>query len=207
MTMSNSKRTLIACAVLAAAVFTGAFLLGRSSAPRAAIPFRRVAVAESAFHRAKPDTVVRWRERIVSPPVRAQLVATSTGAERGTVTRFCAPAKAGKPEAKRQAPGALAAVHDTAAADTGAVDETGERALLLTAGRYDGRALSLWGALSDGDGWTATYPVRGRVQWAVMGDSVLVQRDRFSGLKRWGERAAYVAVGAALGYGTSEVRR
>lgn len=146
--------------------------------------YQRVIVPESVLVIGKPDTIVKWRERIVWRTAQPEQVATATDAALPEVSAFC---------------GAAGWVIQPAPGGDTVPPPLPPARLLLTAGTYDGRELRQWGVLSNGDAWSAEYRVRAPLQWTVTGDSLLVQGHRMSGLRVWAERAAWVAGGLVVG--------
>src|SRR5690606_7621596 len=127
----------LALVLVLAVVGAAAFVAGRRTA-RPPTEYRRVIVPAVP---AAPDTVVRWRERVIYRTVQAEQRAEAPGTGAQAVADFCqAAAAAAAPDTVR-----LVDTVRVAAARTPA-----ERLALAYAGRYDGRTLELWSVVSDG---------------------------------------------------------
>lgn len=155
-------KALLSAAGLAAGLAL-AFLAGRCSSPPGPVTYERVIVPESVLVRSAPDTIVQWRERVVYRTVQAEPRAEAPGAAETDVARFCALA--------RDTVRITDTVHVAAAAPP--------RLALAYAGRFDGRRLSLWEITSDGARVREDFRVRVPHQWAIRGDSALVQSSRW----------------------------
>lgn len=181
--------------LLALLLVLAGMLAGRATVRTPPPRWERVTVTDSVFMRSEPDTVVTWRERILRPAVAPVQVAVAPTAGVPTVERFCAPAVAAV--APPATPTDSAPPPPATPADT---------MLLLRSGAFDGRRLTLWGVTNVGQGWTADYRVRAPLTWRAVGDSVLVQRERLSGLKALGRDLLLVGGGFVLGAAASELR-
>jgi hypothetical protein len=162
--------------------------------------------------RGEPDAQVKLPERVLRPATRPVQVATAPKAARVDVARFCGaagwvvpprPAAAAKPTADGSGPSlpaVLVAMHeDTSAAEPPATEDAGPQ-LLLRSLAYGRGELQAWGPRSDGDLWNGRYRVSGGFTARVDGDSLIVQRDRFAEVKKWGERLLWAGIGAGAGY-------
>src|SRR5690606_30972250 len=140
---------------------------------------------------AAPDTVVRWRERVIYRTVQAEQRAEAPGTGAQAVADFCqAAAAAAAPDTVR-----LVDTVRVAAARTPA-----ERLALAYAGRYDGRTLELWSVVSDGARQHERFAgVRTPYQWAIQGDSALVWSNRWWWLREVARSAPAAGAGALIG--------
>jgi len=180
-------RALVLVLVLAA-VGAAAFAAGRRTA-RPRVEYQRVIVPAVA---PAPDTVVRWRERIVYRTVHAEQRAEAPGTGSAAVAEFC-----------RAAAAAAAAPDTVRLVDTvrvAAAPTPGQRLALAYAGRYDGRTLELWSLLSDGGRAHERFRgVRVPHEWTIRGDSALVRSSRWWWLREVARSAPAAGAGALTG--------
>lgn len=182
--MSNLHR--LAFGLLAVAIAVG-FFLGRRGEPP--VRYRDVVVTDTLILRGEPDTIVRFVERIVYRTVQAEQQAVAPRAALPDVASFCSAA------------GWSLQVADTSSSSPDSLPHTAPASvLLLRSFSYDDGDLTLIGPRSNGDLWRGDYRVGRRFQGRVMGDSVFVQTDRWSGARTWIERALWVGGGVAAGY-------
>jgi len=176
----------VGAVLLFAVVGVVAFVAGRVTADTR-VEYRRVIVPAVA---PAPDTVVRWRERIVYRTVQAEQRAEAPGTGAREVAAFC---------------GAAAAATDTVrVVDTvrvaAAPAPPARRLALAYAGRYDGRRLELWSLLSDGGRQHESFRgVRVPHEWAIQGDSALVQSSRWWWLREVARSVPAAGAGALAG--------
>lgn len=144
-------------------------------------------VTQTVLVQGKPDTVVKWSERIIRPVVKPEHVLVSEGAGAGTVEHFCAHAR----------------VDTVRVGDSVRIVTTPPpSAVLIDAGTRRGSTLTLWSVRNtDSAGIRAPYRVGpGDFSFRAAGDSIIVQRDRFARLKQWAGRAALLGAGFVAGH-------
>lgn len=169
----------------AIALFLGV-VLARSCAPAPAPTHSVTFVPETVLVRGEPDTVVKWRERIVTvvQPAIVREVAPDAGIV--DVTRFCAETDAAIARADTTAP-ALPPV------------------LLLRSAEVDPGyflrkdRLTFIGPVSNGDLARSEYMARQGWSARVNGDSVIVRSPRFGLLKEIGEAGVWAGIGYLIG--------
>ena len=134
-------------------------------------------VTDTAYLAQRPDTILRWRERLVSHQVAPETVTvTRQRFDTVRVARYCAT--------------------DTGLSHPPAI-------LPPFAGRYQDGRLELFATRSDGSGWSAVYRANAPVAWASADTSVTVKgRRRLPAGLRVGLR---LGLCAGLGYGVREV--
>ena len=82
-----------------------------------------------------------------------------------------------------------------------AIDTTAKPLLLLSAGRYDGTSLALWGPRTDGSAYHGSARLRAPFEFTVAGDSVAFAQRRLPGLKlSTGQVLGSFVLGVATGY-------
>lgn len=157
--------------------------------------YRDVVVHDTVLIRQEPDTVVRWRDRIVHVYPEAEQVATAPDAAQPDVVGFCT-------AAGWNPPGAPALTADTAAdaplRHPIPVARLPPR-LLIRSGTYDDGSLALFGVLSTGDLQRRDYDVRAPFSFRAVGDSVIVEGSRWDGVWAVMKAAALVGGGYVLG--------
>lgn len=119
---------------------------------------RVVRVPVTQFVKLEPDTIIRWREKIVTVTVDREQRVQSDSAGIQRVTQFCEAAKA--------------------ITDTVTVTHYVPQALGY-AGSYDGKRLDLFSVVSDGSKVRDSYKVRTPIEWVMNGDSAIVRGARF----------------------------
>lgn len=78
--------------------------------------------------------------------------------------------------------------------------------LFLTAGRYDGTTLGLWGATTDERAYHSTYGARPPFEWAVSGDSVALHQRRVPLLRlNFRQNLASFLLGGAAALGVQKL--
>lgn len=163
------------------------FVAGRRTA-RPRVEYRRVIVPAVP---AAPDTVIRWRERVIYRTVQAEQRAEAPGTGSAAVEAFC------------QAAAAAAATDTVRLVDTvrvAAARTPAERLALAYAGRYDGRRLELWSLATDGARQHETFRgVRPPYEWTLHGDSAIVRASRWWWLREVARSAPAAGAGALIG--------
>jgi hypothetical protein len=154
------------------------------------VRYRDVIVTPERIIEQEPDTVVRWRERVVTRVLEPEVVATAPEAGKADVARFCAA------EVERAMPSDGLRV---------SLSVPEPQALLRSVQVDPGYFLSpdkvvLTGPLSTGDlrAWDFTT----RTGWSarVSGDSVIFRQPRFQVLKDIGEMLVPFALGIGVGH-------
>lgn len=146
---------------------------------------REVLVPVRVVEQREPDTVVRWRERIVTRVVRADQVQTAQGGAVDVVERFCA--------------------RDTVYLEGRSLEVPRDTVALLRSGSlrqgrfFRGDLLTLTGPISTGDLRQLDYRTRGDVSWVVRGDSVIVRSARWALVGDLAEAGVWVGLGYLLG--------
>lgn len=146
--------------------------------------YRNVIVPVKVIERREPDTVLRWRDRIVERTVAPQAVATAPGGAQPTVDAFCA----------------ADTVYGT---DT--VIVVRDPVALIRSGTLEQRRffrpdrLILTGPLSNGDLRQWNYVTRGNLSFVANGDSVIVRDARWGLIGDVLEAGLYVGIGFLLG--------
>lgn len=122
-------------------------------------------VSDTVYVAQRPDTILRWRERITSVAVRPETVTvTHQRFDTVRVARFCA------------------------------TDSVRTPILPPFAGRYREGRLELFATRSDGSGWRAVYGAHAPVEWASGDTAVTVKgRRRLPGVVRTGLRIGLCA--------------
>lgn len=165
-------------------VGAGAFY-ALSPAPRE-IAYPEVIVHRAAIEALEPDTVVRWRERIVTRIVQPDQVAEAPGAAVSDVAAFCADT-------------VVQIVEVPGGVDT--VRVAPDPRLLLRSFSLDegwflrSDRLIATGPTSTGDLRQFTYTTRGSVSGRVSGDSLIVRSDRWAFLKDMLQASAWASAG------------
>lgn len=187
----------MALCALAGAVI--AVVLWRMLAPAPApdIRYRTAFVPKEVLVAGEPDTVVKFVERIVWRTAPPEQVAVAPDAALPDVAAFCGAA------GWVQQPAEPSAGLDSVPPGQ-TMGPPLPRVLLLRSFDYQDGELTLWGPRSDGDLWRGDYRVGRRFRGTVAGDSVFIQADRYGHWKTFGERALWMAGGAALGYAVSQ---
>lgn len=156
-------------AALAAAAIAGAVALWAVAWPEEVVRYERVEVPVERIVEREPDTVVRWRDRIVHVTPDPVQIAVAPGGAAPDVTRFCAPS-------------VLEATTDTV---TPAPDpQLLLRSVVHRPGWFFQRdQLLLTGPTSYGDLVAQDFLVRPGFSARAVGDSVIVRYPR-TGLAR-----------------------
>lgn len=135
-------------------------------------------VTDTAYIAQRPDTILRWRERITSVQVPPETVTvTRQRFDTVRVARYCA--------------------------TDSATDSVRAPILPPFAGRYQDGRLELFASRSDGSGWSGVYQAHAPLEWASGDTAVTVKgRRRLPTVVRVGLR---LGLCGALGYGVREV--
>ena len=161
----------------------GALLLFRF-APTPELPYTQLIVPARQITRLEPDTIVRWRDRIVYRTVPPETTAEAPGAAADVVAAFCRP--------------------DTVRVPSSATTDTlwlNPAMVLLRSGSLDQRrwfrpdALTLTGVENTGDLRQWRYTTRGDVDFSTIGSGVLVRSPR------WGIAGDLLEAGVWFGLG------
>lgn len=166
--------------------------------------FVEVTVADTVLIAAAPDTVVRWREKILRPVVEPARVAVAPTAGLADVERFCAAAGYRPPLPAADLARPSIARPSPVEPQRASVFTPPERVLLVSAWTHDGEQLRVWGPRSDGSKAELTYKVRTPYSAVVKQDELLVQRERFS-LPPAAVKVGYAVLGVAVGYSAAEL--
>ena len=159
---------------------------------------REIIYPEVIVHRAvieaqEPDTVVKWRERIVTRIVQPEQVATAPGGAVSDVAGFCAD---------------TVVRVDTLPGRVDTVRVVPDPRLLIRSFSLDeswffrSDRLTITGPLSTGDLRQFSYRTRGDVSARVNGDSLIVRSSRWALLKDVVQCSAC----ASVGYATCKIR-
>jgi hypothetical protein len=163
-----------------------------SPGPREII-YPEVIVHRSVIEAQEPDTVMRWRERIVTRIVQAEQVATAPGGAESDVGAFCADT--------------IIRV-DTVQGGVDTVRVAPDPRLLIRSFSLDeswffrSDHLTVTGPLSSGDLRQFNYRTRGDVSARANGDSLIIRSDRWAFLKD----ALQCSACASVGYATCKIR-
>jgi len=163
-----------------------------SPAPRE-IAYPEVIVHRAAIEALEPDTVVRWRERIVYRIVQPEQVATARGGAERDVAAFCAD---------------TVVRVDTVQGGVDTVRLAPDPRLLIRSFSLDeswffrSDRLTITGPLSTGDLRQFSYRTRGGVSARAHADSLIVRSDRWALLKD----ALQCSACASVGWATCRVR-
>src|SRR5690606_39129087 len=134
--------------------------------PEPAVVYRDVVVPREVLVRGEPDTVVRWRERIVYRTVTAEQRASAPGAAASDVQAFCAaagwiaPGAPASPVPDADTLPGSAAVAAVGAPSSPSLPRPAAPLAFARSGRFDGRTLDLWAVTSAGDLRRETFRVR-----------------------------------------------
>jgi hypothetical protein len=145
-----------------------------------------VRVSVPVLVQGKPDTVVRFVDRIIRVPVKPDVTLVSDGAGTGIIQQFCKPQQ----------------VDTVRVGDSVRIVTTAPPpAVLIDAGAYRRGTLTLWSVRNtDSAGIRQPYRVgTGSYTFRAHADSIIVQRDRFARLKWLAERAAWAGGGYVVG--------
>lgn len=158
-------------------------------------PYSEVVVPARVIEESEPDTVVSWRERIVTRVVQPEVVARSEEGGEPEVESFCAEF------ARAKVDSATAAGGDTVET----VSTRPARRLLLRSGSHDpgwfwrSDHLTLTGPLSDGGLQQQSYTLRPGFSFRTHADSVIVRSPRWWWVREGAEAGVLLGIGYALG--------
>ena len=129
--------------------------MGRTLFPKRIVTVRRITTVDTVT-RNIPVPVPSLVTRIVTRVVPPETVLVSRYHTDTLIREYCAAAKDTNPKASR---------------------------LFLTAGRYSGSALDLWGATTAEQAWHGAYRTGAPFDWVVSGDSAIVRQNRLPTLR------------------------
>ena len=157
------------------------------------IVYPEVIVHRAAIEALEPDTVVRWRERIVTRIVQPEQVATAPGGAESDVAAFCADTVVrvdtlpGRVDTVRVAPNPRLLIRSFS------LDESWF---------FRSDHLTITGPLSTGALQQFSYRTRGGVSARTHGDSLIVRSSRWALLKD----ALQCSACASVGWATCRIR-
>ena len=164
-------RSIAPRAIFAACVLAACTVVVRSCKPAPVTVVRRTTTVDTVY-RDVPVVRTRFVDRLVYQPVKAETVLVSVPHTDTTFVRYC-----------------------NVAADT-----TAKPLLLLSAGRYDGTSLALWGPRTDGSAYHGSARLRPPWEFAVSGDSVAFAQRRIPAFKlSLGQDLASFSLGVVAG--------